>query len=73
MLQTPMSKAVLSRPKPWADPAPSYPPPASRTATPTPQRTLRTADRQILALLGAHEVLTSGQLVRLTGLPERTV
>lgn len=31
------------------------------------------ADRQILALLGAHEVLTSGQLVRLTGLPERTV
>lgn len=73
MFQNPMSKAVLSRPGSWAEPAPPYPPPASRTATAPPQRTLRTADRQILALLGAHEVLTSGQLVRLTGLPERTV
>ncbi len=34
---------------------------------------LRPVDEVVLALLGTHEVLTSGQLVRLTGLPERTV
>ncbi len=68
-----MSKAVLSRPKPWADPAPSYPPSSSRAGDEPPPRTLRQADRRLLGLLGAHEALTSGQLVRLTGLPERTV
>ena len=34
---------------------------------------LRAPDRRLLALLGEHELLTSGQLVRLTGMPERTV
>jgi len=34
---------------------------------------LRPTERQLVFLLGNHEVLTSGQLVRLTGLPERTV
>jgi len=34
---------------------------------------LRPTGHQCVALLGTHEVLTSGQLVRLTGLPERTV
>ncbi len=34
---------------------------------------LRPSDRQILALLGDHGVLTSGQLVVLSGMPERTV
>lgn len=33
----------------------------------------RATDRHLLALLGEHQVLTTGQLVRLTGMPERTV
>ena len=73
MLQNPMSMAVLSPPKPWADPAPPYPPSASRAGDEPSGRTLRPSERQLLALLGAHEVLTSGQLARLAGLPERTV
>ncbi len=43
------------------------------TPTAIPARTPRVADRRLLALIGEHEVLTSGQLVRLTGMPERTV
>lgn len=34
---------------------------------------LRPVDEVVVALLGAYEVVTSSQLVRLTGLPERTV
>jgi hypothetical protein len=37
------------------------------------RKVLRTPDRHLLALLGTHGVLTTGQLVRLTGMPERTV
>ena len=86
MLQKPMSKVVLSCPDSWAEPAPPYPPSAagSEPAPPAPPsaagsesapplRVLRPAGSQLVALLGTHEVLTSGQLVRLTGLPERTV
>ena len=36
-------------------------------------RVLRAPDRHLLALLGAHQVLTTGHLARLTGTPERTV
>jgi len=73
MLQNPMSKVVLSCPDSWAEPAPSYPPSAAGSEAEPPVRVLRPIERQLLALLGTHEVLTSGQLVRLTGLPERTV
>lgn len=38
-----------------------------------PRRALRPVDEELLGLLGAHQVLTSTQLVRLAGLPERTV
>lgn len=38
-----------------------------------PPGTVRAADRRLLRLLGEHEVLTTGQLVRLTGMPARTV
>ena len=34
---------------------------------------LSSTDRRLLGLLGEHGVLTTGQLVRLTELPERTV
>lgn len=34
---------------------------------------LSSTDQRLLGLLGEHVVLTTGQLVRLTGLPERTV
>jgi hypothetical protein len=43
------------------------------TPAAVPPGTLRAADRRLLALLGEHEVLTSTQTVRLTGMPERTV
>ncbi len=33
----------------------------------------RAVDRHLLTLLGEHQVLTTGQLVRLAGMPERTV
>ncbi len=33
----------------------------------------RSTDRHLLVLLGEHQVLTTGQLVRLAGMPERTV
>ena len=34
---------------------------------------LRVPDRGLLALIGEHEVLTTSHLVRLTGMPERTI
>ncbi len=73
MLHNPMSKVVLSYPDSWAEPASSYPPSAAGFEAAPPVRALRSTERQLLSLLGTHEVLTSGQLVRLTGLPERTV
>ncbi len=73
MLQNPMSKVVLSCPDSWAEPTPSYPPSAAGSEAEPPLRVLRPTGSQLVALLGTHEVLTSGQLVRLTGLPERTV
>jgi DNA-binding transcriptional ArsR family regulator len=73
MLQNPMSKVVLSCPDSWAEPASSYPPSAAGSEAEPPLRVLRPTGRQLVALLGTHEVLTSGQLVRLTGLPVRTV
>lgn len=73
MLHNPKSSAVWPRPAPWAKPAlhPSPTAPGSQSAGPL--RALRPVDERLLTLLGAHEVLTSGQLVRLTGMPERTV
>jgi len=68
-----MSKVVLSCPDSWAEPAPCYPPSAAGSESEPPLRVLRPTERQLVFLLGNHEVLTSGQLVRLTGLPERTV
>ena len=68
-----MSKVVLSGPDSWAEPPSSYPPPAAGSVGVPSIRVLRPIGRQLLALLGTHEVLTSGQLVCLTGLPERTV
>ena len=38
-----------------------------------PSGGLSSTDRRLLGLLSEHGVLTTGQLVRLTGLPERTV
>jgi DNA-binding transcriptional ArsR family regulator len=73
MLQNPMSKVVISCSGSWAELAPPYPPSAAGSESAPALRVLRPTERQVLVLLGAHEVLTSGQLVRLTGLPERTV
>lgn len=68
-----MSKVDLSCPGSWAEPAPCYPPSAAGSEAEPPLRVLRPTGRQLVALLGNHEVLTSDLLVRLTGLPERTV
>ena len=65
--------AVPSREDAWAEPAPPFPPSASSSHATSMHQGLRAVDEVVLALLGTHEVLTSGQLVRLTGLPERTV
>ena len=73
MLQNPISKVVLTGPDAWAEPAPPYPPSAAGSEAEPPLRVLPLTGRQLVALLGTHEVLTSGQLVPLTGLPERTV
>jgi len=69
----PMSKVDLSCPGSWAEPDPCYPPSAAGSEAEPPLRVLRPTGRQLVALLGNHEVLTSDLLVRLTGLPERTV
>jgi len=68
-----MSMAALPRPDPWAEPAPPFPSSASRSESTAPRRALRLVDEELLGLLGAHQVLTSTQLVRLAGLPERSV
>ncbi len=65
-----MSVAVRPRPNPWAEPLPH---PRTAASELEAARPLRPVDERLLTLLGAHEVLTSGQLVRLTGVPERTV
>jgi DNA-binding transcriptional ArsR family regulator len=73
MLHNPMSAVVWSRPTSFGDPASAF---SSSTEPPevaSVPRVLRPSDRQILALLGDHGVLTSGQLVVLSGMPERTV
>jgi hypothetical protein len=41
--------------------------------TVSPACASRPSDRRLLSLMGEHQVLTTGQLVRLTGMPERTV
>jgi len=65
------SPAGSSRPGTWSTPDPSN---LSRfSAAADPAGTLRPSDAQLLVLLGKHEVLTTSQLVRLTGLPDRTV
>ena len=64
MTTHPTSRDGRSRPKSRA----SVPPPTpSRPRLPWP------TDQRLLGLLAAHKVLTSGQLLALTGLPERTV
>ena len=71
MFPNTLSTAGLSRPGTWLAPGASLRPGFSAAADP-PER-LRPIDRQLLGLLGEHQVLTTGQLVLLTGLPERTV
>jgi hypothetical protein len=70
MSQNPTSAS--GRPRPKAAPALVQPfpgsPPARVSAT-----SLWAADRRLLSLLGEHQVLTTGQLTRLTDMPERTV
>jgi hypothetical protein len=66
-----LSPAGWSRPCTWSKPDPSNLPRFSAAANPV--GTLRPSDAQLLVLLGKHEVLTTSQLVRLTGLPDRTV
>jgi hypothetical protein len=58
----------------------SRPTPVQLSTDPFPQHvpapsagTLWTADRRLLGVIGEHQVLTAGQLVRLTGMLERTV
>ena len=71
MFRNSPSPAGLSRPGTWSTPDPSN---LSRfPAAADPVGTFRPTDTQLLVLLGEHEVLTTSQLVRLTGLPERTV
>lgn len=67
MTKIPMSDGVVSRPGDFSTPAV---PPCSSERSP---RVLLPNDRHLLALLGEHAVLTTNQLVRLSGLPERTV
>jgi len=71
MFPNTLSPAGLSRPGTWSVPGSSLLPGFS--AADDPPDGLRSADRRLLGLLGEHQVLTTGQLVRLTGLPERTV
>ena len=71
MFPNSLSPAGSSRPGTWSTPDPSN---LSRfPAAADPVGTLRPTDTQLLDLLGEHGVLTTSQLVRLTGLPERTV
>ena len=71
MYQNPLSPAVPPRPGGWA--APDGFSPSRPSAGAEPSRLLPPTDARLLGLLGEHQVLTTGHLVRLTGLPERTV
>jgi DNA-binding Lrp family transcriptional regulator len=67
MFQKSQSLAVLSRPDSW-------PTRDSITCSTFPVAAdLPRVDRQLLDLLSGHGVLTTSQIVRLTGLPNRTV
>ena len=65
MTTYPTSRDGRSRPETASAPAPTL-------SAPEPGR-LWPTDQRLLALLAEHQVLTSGQLVSLGGLPERTV
>ena len=69
MLQNPTSAATS--PRPDAEEANVQPP--SRPVLEVRGYRPRAADRHLLALLCEHQVLTTGQLVRLAGMPARTV
>jgi DNA-binding transcriptional ArsR family regulator len=69
MLQHPTSAATSSRPD-AEDPNVQQ---ASRPVLKVLGYRPRAADRHLLALVCEHQVLTTGQLVRLAGMPERTV
>lgn len=73
MFQNPTSAIGWTRAS--ARPTCVQPPLDSIPGTPraTPSTTLWAADRHLLGLLREHEVLTTNHLVRLTGMPERTV
>jgi Replication-relaxation len=66
MTQNPMSPVDPSRPGAW-------PHAARLEISASPARPLSPTDRQLLVLLGEHQVLTTSQLVRITSRPERTV
>ena len=65
MTTYPTSRDGRSRPETASAPSPTLSVPEPGQLWPTDQR--------LLALLAEHQVLTSGQLVSLAGLPERTV
>ncbi|MDA8279263.1 MAG: replication-relaxation family protein [Actinomycetota bacterium] len=69
MLHNPTSAATSSRP----DAEEANVQPTSRPVLEVRGYRLRAADRHLLTLLCEHQVLTTGQLVRLAGMPERTV
>jgi len=69
MTKIPLSRGGLSRPGDWS--TPDVPP--SRLPSERSARVLLPSDERLLGLLGEHGVLTTSQLVRLTGFPERTV
>ncbi len=67
MLENPMSAATS--PRPGAENT-DVQPFGTRLQVQRPRP--RRSDERLLALLGEHQVLTTSQLVRLTGVPERT-
>ena len=69
MLHNPTSAATSSRP----DAEEANVQPSSRPVLEVRGCRPRAANRHLLALVCEHQVLTTGQLVRLTGMPERTV
>jgi DNA-binding transcriptional ArsR family regulator len=69
MLHNPTSAATSSR----LDAEEANVQPSSRPILEVRGYRPRAADRHLLALLCGHQVLTTGQLVRLAGMPERTV
>ena len=71
MYQNPLSPAVPPRPGGWS--APDWLSPSRPSAGAEPSRGLASTDARLLGPLGEHQVLTTGHLVALTGLPERTV